>query len=152
MTRGAWLAAAAVCVAACAGPGDGRLTVHGAYAVPGAGLAPGVLYARIDNRTATPDTLLGIEAASAEIMLHTGGDATGRAAMAMAGPIPVAARATVSLAPGGLHGMITTFPRDTHRGDSVSVTFRFARAGAIAVYARVIDYADVDTAVPQGRR
>ena len=49
------VAACAIGVTACARPGGG-LAVRRVFVVPGAGLAPGALYATIDNPGAGADT------------------------------------------------------------------------------------------------
>jgi hypothetical protein len=115
--------------------------------VPGAGFAPGVLYARIDNPTAQADTLMGVAIGNAtSAMLHMSAtDSTGRISMKAVVTAALPARGTLWLAPGGLHAMIEGLTPRPARGDSVTVAFRFARASEIRTFARVIDYSDVDS-------
>ncbi|MBI3792293.1 MAG: copper chaperone PCu(A)C [Gemmatimonadetes bacterium] len=121
------------------------LTVTRAFVVLPAGESPAALYATITNGTAVADTLVAVELAGARAMLHGP-----MPDMAMLDALPVAPGATERLGPGGRHGMVTGFTGHA-RGDSLAVTFRFTRVGAVVVKARVIGYADVDTAAPPVR-
>ncbi len=151
MTRSFVIAAAsaALCaVVACgrdAPPVPASLTVSRAFVVRPAGESPAALYATFTNSTTAADTLHAVELASTRIMLHGP-----MPDMAMLDAIPVAAGATERLAPGGRHGMITGLGPHA-RGDALTVIFRFAHGGAITATARVIAYADVDTAAPPVR-
>lgn len=139
------MAGALAAVGACAGeapkaPPLAALAVTRAYVVLPAGSSPAALYATLANGTAVADTLTAVELGDHAVMLHA-------ADMTMVSALPVAAGATERLLPGGRHGMINAF--DGHaRGDSLPLTFRFARGGAVVVKAHVIAYADVDTAAP----
>ena len=121
------------------------LGVSRAFVVVPAGESPAALYATFTNAAREADTLRAVELPPGVVMLHGP-----MPAMAMLDAIPVAGGATVRLAPGGGHGMISGLG-PLRRGDSLSVIFRFTRGGAIAVKARVIGYADVDTAAPPVR-
>jgi copper(I)-binding protein len=123
--------------------------VERAVLVPGAGLAPAVLYADLVNRTDTPDTLTRIDADGAQsAMLHgTVADSAGRVTMHMVSFVEIPARGTARLVPGALHGMIQGLSPAPTRGDSISVTFTFVRTGAVTVAAAIIDYADVERVV-----
>ncbi len=137
-------------LSACAEPNE--LTIARPLLVPGAGYAPGVLYAVIDNRTALTDTLVAIELRGTIVTLHASMSAGGGpASMAPAGHVAIPAHQSVRLAPGGLHAMVEALPAGIARGDSVAVTFRFARGGARAVFAHVVDYRDVDSLTSTGR-
>ncbi len=148
--RRACVTLALVLVAACEGRGASRTTpsasgvaVTRVFIVLPAGQSPAALYATITNASPTADTLRTIAtSASPSVMLH--GTMPG---MATLDALPVAAGATERLAPGGRHGMLMGLA-SLARGDSVVVTFRFARAGDRLVQAHVIAYADVDTAAP----
>ena len=126
-------------------PLPATLDVSRAFVVIPAGESPGALYATFTNTTREADTLRAVELAPGTVMLHGP-----MPAMAILEAIPVAAGASERLAPGGRHGMITGLG-PLARGDSLSVIFRFARSGTVAVKARVIAYADVDTAAPPVR-
>lgn len=121
------------------------LTVSRVFVVLPAGDSPAALYATFTNPTVAADTLRSVELSTATVMLHGA-----MPDMAMLDALPVASGATERLAPGGRHGMITGFGPHA-RGDSLSLRFHFAVVGTIAVKARVIAYADVDTAAPPAR-
>jgi copper(I)-binding protein len=126
-------------------PLPATLMVSRAFVVLPAGQSPGALYVTFVNGTVAADTLQSVALYPdvGSVMLH-GKD------MAMLDRLVVPSGATVRLSPGGSHGMISSLGT-LARGDSLSVTFRFARSGAVAVKARVIGYADVDTAAPPVR-
>lgn len=149
------LAAALASAVACTGesrePGTssaGQLRVERAVLVPGAGLAPAVVYAEVVNATDAPDTLTALRVAgAAAAMLHRSEtDSAGHVSMHHVASVAIAPQSTVRLAPGGLHAMVEGLSPAPVRGDSVVVTFAFARAGAREVFAAVIGYADVERA------
>lgn len=137
--------AAAVALAACttrepAPPAT--LAISRPYYVLPAGTSPAAIYLTMTNRSATADTLTAIESeAGAMVMLHGP-----MPAMETIGAITIAPGTTERLAPGGRHGMVAAPRAGIQRGDSVTVTLRFAWARAIVVRAAAIGYADVDTA------
>jgi copper(I)-binding protein len=138
-------AAAIVAVlAACGDTTADTADVSRVFIVPGAGSAPGVLYATFRNTTDTPDTLMSIASqAASSIALHatSGGSMTGLT------HLEIPARSVSRLAPGAAHAMIGGLQSGLTRGDTVSVTFRLAHRGALNVAARVIGYQDVDDSV-----
>lgn len=148
-TTALWLVACLAC-----GRGDGSratppvagVVVTRGFVVLPAGESPAAFYATITNGTSVADTLTGVVATSAMTVLLHGA----MPSMAMLDALPVAAGDSERLAPGGRHGMITGLPALV-RGDSITLTFRFAHAGPRVVWAHVITYADVDTAAPPVR-
>ena len=133
--------AVAVFLAACVSVEEG-VTVSRVFVVPGAGLAPGAVYAAIDNGGRVADTLIGVELEDGSaVMLHD-------ASMHLMQRVAVPARGTLWLKPGGLHGMAAHV--SGARGDTARVTFHFTASGQIAAHAMVIDYAQVDSAVGRG--
>jgi hypothetical protein len=60
--------------------------------------------------------------------------------------VAVPAEGHARLAPGETHAMLEGLRAGLVRGDSLAVTFQFAHAGPIAVQARIIEYAQVDSA------
>ncbi len=139
--------------ACAADAGDPKIDIQGAWVVTGAGVAPSAIYATFRNDRSVDDALLAIIPDRAEsVMLHeTVVDGSGRVQMRHLEEIAVPARSTVVLRPGGLHAMISRFDETVVRGDSVAVTFRFARAGAITRNVAVIDHSEVERFVPGGR-
>jgi copper(I)-binding protein len=152
-TRLPFILLALLGAAACTDPGDPKIDITGAYVVTGAGVAPSAIYATFRNVRAIDDTLLVVIPERAEgVMLHeTTTDAEGRSRMTHIEELLVPGRATVSLRPGGAHVMVTRFEESVVRGDSVYVTFRFARAGAISLNVAVIDHSEVDRVTSGGR-
>jgi len=138
--------------AACTDPGDPKIDIQGAWVVTGAGVSPSAVYATFRNDRSVDDTLLAVIPDRADgVMLHeTTTDELGRVQMRHLDEIPIPARSTVTLKPGGLHAMVSRFEETVVRGDSVSVTFRFARAGAITLNVAVIDHSEVERVVPGG--
>lgn len=134
----------AASVVACAS-GEKHLAVRGVFVVPGAGMAPGAVYATIDNPGAA-DTLTSVELEDGSgVMLHD-------AAMQTVQRLAVPAKSQLRLKPGGIHGMVAHVAASAGRGDSVRVVFFFSAAGQITVRAAVIDYAQVDSALDRGGR
>ena len=143
MNRAALVVAA--CLAACAS-GDKSLAVRGVFVVPGAGMAPGAVYATIDNPGPGADTLTSVELEDGSlVMLHDPG-------MRSVQRLSVPAKSQLRLKPGGIHGMVAHVPAQAGRGDSLRVTFFFSAAGQITARATVIDYAQVDSALGGGGR
>jgi copper(I)-binding protein len=61
-------------------------------------------------------------------------------------------RAALRLRPGGLHGMITGLDSTLVKGDSLTITLRFARTGRATAGAVVVDYASLDSAIAAAER
>lgn len=117
----------------------GDLVVHTLYALPPFTDSPMPVYLTIRNAGSAPDTLLGAASpASATVLLH------GSGAMDAAEALEVPAGGERILAPGGTHLMLEPpLAEEVARGDSVEVTLRFARAGAVTVWAVVVGYDDL---------
>jgi copper(I)-binding protein len=150
-------------LAACRAESPHMMQFSRVYVIVPAGTAPAVLYAVVENHTGQADTLTTITTPAARVAeLHqTMATSSPEHAMAsmpgMSGhdmtsmsmrpipALPIDANATLRFAPGGYHVMLMD-PAPLHAGDSVDVTFQFARAHQITTRAHVITYADVDTA------
>jgi copper(I)-binding protein len=99
----------------------------------GAQVASG--YLTIANKGTTPDRLLGGSSdAAAKVDVHemasNGGVMTMRA---VEGGLALAPGATVTLAPGGYHLMLTDIRKSLKQGDSVPITLKFEKAGEVTV-------------------
>jgi copper(I)-binding protein len=138
--------------AACTDPGDPKIEISGVYIVGGAGVSPTAIYATLRNDRPVDDSLLAIIPDSADgVMLHqTTTDAEGRMQMVHREGIAVPSKSTLALRPGSYHAMVSRLSSSVVRGDSLSVTFRFQRAGAVTVYGIVIDHAALDSALAAG--
>ncbi len=98
--------------------------------------ASGAAYVTITNDGATPDTLVGVSSpAAAGAMLHA-------ASMGHLMTLPIPAGGTVALAPGGTHIMFSDFSQVPKAGDSLRVTFTFARTGSVTLALPVRKYGD----------
>jgi hypothetical protein len=164
-----------VCTTACSKP---QMQVSKVYVVTPAAGMPAVLYATIQNTSGVADTLTSVStpaAARAEVHetvaqngdmhgmgamhdMHGAHAMTGMGAMPMASmtmrpvaALPIAKAATIRIAPGGYHVMLMK-PVKLRAGDSVDVTWRFARAKDIRTRAAVITYTEVETLVGQAQR
>ncbi|HEY1750962.1 MAG TPA: copper chaperone PCu(A)C [Caulobacteraceae bacterium] len=111
------------------------VVVKGAYIPappPGAPTAAG--YAAITNRQVSSDRLMGARSgAAASVTLHqttrTGGIMRMRP---VTGGLAIGASATVTLAPGGYHLMLTGLKAPLQPGQHVRITLQFQRAGSVA--------------------
>lgn len=122
---------------------SGELHVNTIFALPPFTDAPLPVYFTVENTGSIPDTLLGASSTSSGSVRFHG------AAMADLSLVPIPAGATLSLRPGGLHLMLEPpLDRDYQRGDSLSVTLRFARAGTLTLHVPVIAYAEADAVLP----
>ena len=101
-------------------------------------------YVTVTNRTPLPDTLLEVLtpiAASAEV--HAQVEAGGMVHMEHQHHLVIPAGGEVVLAPGGLHLMLQELNATIAAGDTVAVTFRFARAGDLRAEFPVVRYRDL---------
>lgn len=144
--------AALLVASACTDPGEPKIDVSRVFIVGGAGESPTAIYATLRNDRVVDDSLLAIIPDSADgVMLHrTLTDAEGRMQMVHLEGIAVPSKSTLTLQPGSYHAMVSRLSSSVVRGDSLNVTFRFLRAGAITVYGIVIDHAALDSALTAG--
>jgi copper(I)-binding protein len=95
----------------------------------------------VHNDAGADDTLESVSSpVAAQVSIHrTETDDAGRSAMVEQGPLPIAARSTVTFEPGGLHVMLTGITEDLQVGDRVPLTLTFAKAGDVHATADVIE-------------
>lgn len=154
MARRSLTAALLVAVAAC-GDAEPESPVGGAPLAPrdvevtaARVLAPSspertALYADVANPGSMPDTLISISSPAAEeSSLHEMAIEGGMMRMSPIEYLVIPVGSTVSLAPGGLHGMLDGLTSALAVGDSVEVTLLFALAGSQTVWATVQDPAN----------
>lgn len=105
----------------------------GASSMPGMDMSSGsAAYATLRNTEVRPDALVSVSTpAAGSATLHTTvTSANGSAGTMMrVRAIPVAAGASLTLAPGGYHVMLTDLRGDLRPGSSITMTWRF-RSGA----------------------
>jgi copper(I)-binding protein len=145
------LTAALLALALCAGCGrpaptfsTGPIAVSRVVApVPVIG-GPGGAYFTITN-SGPADTLMSVTSPAADtVMIHEMGQGGG---MTAAGAVVIPAGATVRFAPRERHVMLTGMHVTLTAGDTLPLVLHFARAGALPVTARVVDYAHLDEAL-----
>lgn len=101
------------------------------WARPGSKEQTSGAYLKIDNGTASRDTLVSVSSkAAGEAGLHqTVTLEDGTISMQPAGLQVIPPGTELRLAPGGLHIMLTNLKRNLAPGDSLSVSLKFARVG-----------------------
>jgi len=133
------LSALAAC-AACAAQGT-PIQVRNAYSYEPVLGDVSAVYFTVENRGDTADTLTGVEVVGALVaMTHEQVADGGRVEMRHVGALPLPARSTVELMPGGLHVMVEGFGQAPVVGDTLVVTAHFARAGPLIARAPVLSY------------
>lgn len=120
---------AALLAAGCA-PSAPAIEVSDAWARATApGQSSGAIYATIANQ-GSADRLIGVSSSVGMAMLHRSDNVGGVSRMRMLADLPVPADGQVALAPGGTHVMLTGLRAPLVVGDELSLTLRFAEAGA----------------------
>jgi len=111
---------------------------HAAVSVSPAG-APAPAFLRMTNSGSAADTLVHVESPDADsVMLHA--MVAGR--MQPLPSLAVPAGAQIRLRPGSYHLMMEGVHRTLAVGDTVTLVFRFAAAGAVAVRTPVLRYSE----------
>lgn len=117
-----------------AGAEQAELAVTNAWARPTVGVV-GVVYFTVISKSDRADTLLSaVSAVAGAVELHEtrrDGDVMGMRRLEAGLPIPP--RATVRLAPAGVHLMLTDLKRHLEEGSNFPLTLTFAHQGAVEV-------------------
>jgi len=115
------------------GAAAGDIAITDAWSPPTLkGASTGAVYLTIVNRGAKPDRLTGIETpAAARAELHEELMTGGVMSMKPVADFTIAPGATVMLAPGHYHIMLTGLKTPLAAGDNLPLTLRFEQAGAI---------------------
>ncbi len=93
----------------------------------------------VDNGTDSDDTLESVTSeVSSTAAIHESKTVNGLATMVPRPSVTVAARSTVTFAPGGLHVMLEGIEEPLAEGDTFTITFHFARSGAVDATAIVV--------------
>ncbi|MFC3166714.1 MULTISPECIES: copper chaperone PCu(A)C [Paracoccus] len=125
----------AIASADCVGVTAGDLTISKAWSRVTIGTQrPAVFYVEIRNAGKTDDRLIGIETPIAGMpMLHQTVIQDGVAAMPHAEAVDVPAGKTISLEPGGYHGMLMELTTALSEGQTFPITLTFEKAGAVEI-------------------
>jgi copper(I)-binding protein len=126
----------------------GALRVFGAYVREPAAPDVAAAYLRVTNTGDVDDVLLAVTTPLAMGELHRGVVHDGKRGMEPVASVPVPAGGTTVLRPGELHVMLMHVRTPLHRGMTVPLTLRFAKAGTVTVTAPVL--ADQGAPTPTG--
>ena len=130
----------ALASADCASVTAGDLTISKAWSRATIGAQrPAAFYVEIRNDGEADDRLVGIETLVAGMpMLHQTVIQDGLATMPHVEAVDVPAGETVSLSPGGYHGMLMELTTALSEGQTFPVTLTFEQAGAIEIDTQVL--------------
>lgn len=126
--------AAAIAVVVTAHAGD--VMVSGAFARASATPAAkaGAVYFTIRNQGGADDKLIGLSTDAAEMaMLHENVEENGVVSMRHLEALPIAPKATVTLSPQKMHVMLMGLKAPLKKGEHISLTLTFAKAGEVKV-------------------
>ncbi|MBJ2153455.1 MULTISPECIES: copper chaperone PCu(A)C [Paracoccaceae] len=137
------MTASAASAQSCPSWQSGDLTLTNAWSRATIGPArPAVFYVEIANAGSVDDSLTAISTPLAEMpMLHETVVTDGVATMPHVSDIPVPAGSTVSLAPGGFHGMLMGLTAALAEGESFPMTLIFERSGEVTIDVGIAAYA-----------
>jgi len=146
------VAASLALLAGCSGPASSPaspaagITVTDAWARSSSAMASaGAAYATITNAGSAADSLIGASSpAAATVEVHEtvvmgSPDASGGGMMGMqpVARVEIPAGGSLQLKPGSYHVMLIGLVKDLKAGDTIDLTLKFERAGAITVKAQV---------------
>lgn len=146
MRRPIELAAAAL-LAGCHSPPPvaaraGAIEISGPYAFAPVIGDEGSAYFTMQNTAARADTLMGITAIGGTAMLHGSQEAGGVIRMVMLDVLPLPPGATVALATGKIHLMLTDLSPVPRPGDTLHLKLRFAHGGSTTLAVPVYRYGE----------
>jgi copper(I)-binding protein len=137
-------------VSACGGGGGsgahgeiGDITVSRAVAWSAADIKGATIGMEIHNAGDAADTLVGVSAAVGDATLHSEAPGQGMQPVPL---VPLERKGSLRFGR-GLHVMVTDLPKSPAPGDSVRLTLRFARAGALDLNVPVLKYSAALTAL-----
>ncbi|MFC4158564.1 copper chaperone PCu(A)C [Chitinimonas lacunae] len=126
----------------------GKLEIHHPWArATPTGASTGAVYLKINNAGDQADTLLGASnpALAERIEIHNHVNDQGVMRMRQVDQVPVPAKGSALLAPGGFHIMLINLKKPLPQGANLPLTLRFAKAGQVKVEIKV-EPVDVDAA------
>ena len=122
----------------------GHITIYDAVATASAAPDVSSLYFTIANAATFPDTLNSIGTAAGTASLHTVvTDSSGVTSMRPLAGLVIPAGASVALAPGGYHVMLTELRSPLEAGDSIFIALDLARANLLRFRVPVVTYTEM---------
>ena len=122
----------------------GHIAIYDAVATASAAPDVSSLYFTIANAATFPDTLIAVSTAAGTASLHTVvNDSSGVTSMRPLAGLVIPAGASVGLAPGGYHVMLTELPRPLEAGDSIFIALDLARANLLRLRVPVLTYTEM---------
>ncbi len=122
----------------------GHIAIYDAVATASAAPDVSSLYFTIANAATFPDTLIAVSAAAGTASLHTVvTDSSGVTSMRPLVGLVIPAGASVGLAPGGYHVMLTGLRRPLVAGDSIFIVLDLARANLLRFRVPVLTYTEM---------
>jgi copper(I)-binding protein len=115
----------------------GDIVILAAWGRPSIGGSPGSLYLTLRNEGSTADRLVAVSTAAGTAMLHESYIEDGVAKMRMLDSVDLPPGATVTLAPGHIHIMVSNLAAPMREGDLVPVDLTFEKAGTVRAGARI---------------
>ncbi len=122
----------------------GHIAIYDAVATASAAPDVSSVYFTIANAATFPDTLIAVSTAAGAASLHTVvTDSSGVTSMRPLAGLVIPAGASVGLAPGGYHVMLTELPRPLEAGDSIFIALDLARANLLRFRVPVLTYTEM---------
>lgn len=122
----------------------GHIAIYDAVAAASAAPDVSSVYFTIANAATFPDTLIAVSTAVGTASLHTPvTDSSGVTRMQPLAGLVIPAGASVGLAPGGYHIMLTGLRRPLVAGDSIFLALDLARANLLRFRVPVLTYTEV---------
>jgi|GEM_PF-2150764 len=123
----------------------GALRIRDAKLVEPASPDQAVIYLTVRNTGNTDDELIGVTSSIAGAGMLMREETQGLATqMLPVQDIAVPAHSTATLKVGGFHAMLVNLNSVPHRGETVPVTLRFARAGEVTLRVPVVTYEQLE--------
>ena len=121
----------------------GPISVYDAYAPASVTADVASVYFTVVNTAPQPDTLVGVSVPVGMAHLHEVITESDLTRMSPVDALPVPARGSLRLAPGGYHVMLANLGVALQVGDTIRVQLEFARAGSLQLPVAVLTYTEV---------
>jgi copper(I)-binding protein len=120
--------------------GDPQVSITSAVVSEGSDLAAGYITIRNDGGR---DDLIGATSNVGQVSVHSTAEQNGSIVMSDAPDVPIPARSTTKLQPGGIHLMFQDLHQTLQPGQTVDLTLTFRRSGPMPVRASVKTYTEI---------